>query len=383
MGIARLALALALVASAAAATGSVSTSAGTTRAAASACAPLTPAVPGVTEGQSLAGTVAPSRGTLRAALLLIHPADTPPDDSVAPPTVMLDAAAEWFRSVSYGRLQLEVETVPRWLALPKTSVQYLEEPEAYLRDAVAAADPFLDFSRIDVVYLSPASRTPETRTSAILNGFGVRADGREVRAWVPWQAGFADQVNTDPWTLIHETGHLLGLPDLYSPNAPSTFYRWDVMAFRIPAELYAWHRWKLGWLDPGQIVCLTRTRRRTVTLTPIERPGGTKAVFVKRGTRILAIEARARLGYDRMLCETGILVYEVEQSQFQRAPIRLHQASPDAARSPRRDCASKWNAPFEIGRGEARTYRLTSFTVRLDLLARRPDGSYRIRIRPR
>ena len=347
-----------------------------------ACAPLTPAVPGVTEGQSQAGTVGPPRGTLRAALLLVQPADTPPDDSVAPPETLLDGAAEWFRSVSYGRLQFEVETVPRWLPLPRTSVQYLEDPEAYLRDAVAAADPFLDFSKIDVVYLSPASRTPETRTSAVLYGFGVHADGREIRLWVPWQAGFAAQENTDSYALIHETGHLLGLPDLYSQGASSTFHRWDVMAARWPSELLAWHRWKLGWLDPGQIVCLARMRRRTVTLAPVERPGGVKAVFVKRGTRVLAIEARARLGYDRTLCDTGVLVYEVEQAQFKRAPIRVHQAKRDAVSPPRRDCAAKWNAPFEIGRGEVRKYRLTSFGVSLELLARRPDGSYRIRIRP-
>jgi M6 family metalloprotease-like protein len=346
------------------------------------CAPLTPAVIGVTEGRSLPGTVAPSRGTLQAALLLVHPADSPPDQSVAPPTTMLDAAAAWFQAVSYGRLQFEVETPARWFALPDTSLEYLSDHASYLRDAVAAADPFVDFSKIDVVYLAPASGTPETRTSAILNGFGVRADGREIRLWVPWQAGFSDQANVDPFTLIHETGHLLGLPDLYSPNAASTFHRWDVMAARWPSELLAWHRWKLGWLDPGQIVCLAKPRRRTVTLRPIETAGGTKAVFVQRGTRMLAIEVRARLGYDRTLCDTGVLVYSVEQSQFKRAPVSIHAAQPDRSGAPRRDCAAKWNAPFDVARGEVRTYRLSSFGVRLDVLARRPDGSYRIRVRP-
>jgi M6 family metalloprotease-like protein len=292
---------------------------------------------------------------------------------------MLDAAAAWYRSVSFGRLQFEVETVPRWLRLPASSAEYLENPARYLADAVAAADPLVDFSKVDVVYLAPASRTPETRTSAILNGFGVRADGREIRLWVPWQAGFALESNTDRWILIHETGHLLGLPDLYSTGGPSTFHQWDVMAARYPSELLAWHRWKLGWIDRSQIVCLTGRARRTVTLSPIEKAGGIKAVFVKRGAQIFAVEVRARIGYDRALCETGVLVYAVDQSQFRRAPVRIHAAQRDR---PKRGCAAKWNAPFEIGRGEVRTYRLSSFGVRLDLLARRPDGSYRVRLRP-
>lgn len=359
---------------------STSTVEGATEAAGS-CAPA-PSVIGVTEGHSIPGTVAPSLGKLRAVLLLVHAADVPPDGSVAPPTGMFDAAADWFRTLSYGRLEFQVETPPRWLALPATAAVYLEDPARYLRDSVAAADPYVDFSQVDVVYLSPASRTPETRTSAILNGFGVQADGREVGGWVPWQAGFALEDVPDPFILIHETGHLLGLPDLYSAGGPSTFYRWDVMAARWPSELYAWHRWKLGWIDRSQIVCLTRVMRRTVTLAPVERPGGTKAIFLKRGEKVLVVEVRARLGYDRTLCDTGVLVYEVDQTPFKRSPVKLHVAQRDRPDAPRRDCASKWNAPFDTARREVRTFRLSSFGVRVDLLARRPDSSYRVRIRP-
>jgi len=116
-----------------------------------------------------------------------------------------------------------------------------------------------------------------------------------------------------------------------------------------------------------------------MTLTPVERRGGTKAVFVKRGNRILAVEVRARVGYDRTLCETGVLVYEVDQTPFKRAPIRIYPALPDG-RAPARDCSSMWNAPFELGRGEVRTFRLPSFGLRLELLTRLGDGSYRVRV---
>jgi hypothetical protein len=145
-----------------------------------ACLPA-PTVPGVTEGRSGPGTVAPPVGVLRAALLLVHASDTPPD-SVPIARGTFDAAAAWFRTVSYGRLDLRVEPTPRWLALPAPSAAYTGDADAerYLRDAVAAADPYVDFSDVDVVYIAPASRTPVTSpTSAILNGFGVRGSHGE------------------------------------------------------------------------------------------------------------------------------------------------------------------------------------------------------------
>lgn len=347
--------------------------------ASSGCHPA-PAVPGVTEGASLPGTVAPSLGTVRAILLLVHTSDASPDESVAGPAALFDAASAWFRTVSYGRLDFRAETLPRWLSLPATSREYLANPGRYLRDAVAKADPLVDFSRFDVVYLAPSSTIPETATSAVLNSFGVRADGREVKFWVPWEGGFAASTG-EPATVIHETGHLLGLADLYVRGVPSSFHRWDVMAgARWPSELFAWHRWKLGWLDPGQVVCVVGRKTLVATLTPIEQPGGAKAVFVKRGSRITAVEVRARAGYDTTLCETGVLVYEVDQTPFRRSPIRVHAAHTDRF-PPARNCGGTWNAPFDRARGELRTLRLSG--LRLDVLAKLADGSYRVRVATR
>jgi M6 family metalloprotease-like protein len=345
--------------------------------ASSRCRPA-PTVPAVTEGASLSGTVVPSVGTVRALLLLVHASGIPPDESTAGPDELFDAAGAWFHIVSYGRLDFRAETLPRWLPLPATASTYLANPARYLRDAVAAADPFVDFARFDVVYLAPAARTSETATSAILNSFGVRADGRDIGFWVPWEGGFAASGSAPPATLVHETGHLLGLPDLYVVGVPSSFHRWDVMAgARWPSELLAWHRWKLGWLDSSQVVCVVGKQRQVATLSPVERPGGVKALFVKRGNRVLAVEVRARIGYDGTACETGVLVYEVDQTPFRRSPVRIHAAQSDRL-PPGRDCAGTWNAPFELARGERRSLRLTGF--RLDLLGRRADGSYRVRV---
>jgi M6 family metalloprotease-like protein len=340
------------------------------------CRPA-PIVPGVTEGGSAPGTVATSVGTVRAILLLVHASDVAPDASTSGPQDVFDAAGAWFRAVSYGQLDFRAETLQRWLPLPATSRTYGEDAGRYFRDAVAAADPYVDFSRFEIVYLAPPSTVPETTTSAILNGFGVRADGREIRFWVPWEGGFAASTG-DPRYVVHETGHLLGLADLYVRGTPQSFHRWDVMAgARWPSELYAWHRWKLGWLDANQVVCIAGKTTRVVTIGSLERPGGTKAAFVKRGPRVTAVEVRERAGYDATLCETGVLVYEVDQTQFRRGPIRLHAAQPDRS-PPARDCGGTWNAPFDRASGERRTLRLAG--LRVDVLAKLADGSFRVRI---
>jgi M6 family metalloprotease-like protein len=293
---------------------------------------------------------------------------------------LLDAAADWYRSVSYGRLEFRAETLHRWLRLPESSAEYAADPARYLADSVAAADPYVDFSQVDVVYLVPAARTPvATPVSAILNSFGVRADGKEIGAWVPFDPGFAD--GTAPSVLLHETGHLLGLPDLYVAGARSTFHLWDLMTGggRWPAELLAWHRWKLGWIGDSQIACVAGRANRVVTLTPLERPGGLKAVFIRRGNRVLALEARARLGYDSTRCDTGVLAYVVDQAPFKRAPIQIVATDSDS-RPPTTNCGPRWNAPFDIGRGEARSLQLSTWNFRLRLLAKLPDGSYRVRV---
>ena len=189
---------------------------------ASACLPA-PTVPGVTEGRSAPGTVAPSIGVLRVALLLVHASDTPPDTG---PVVRdtFDAAAAWFRAVSYGRLDLRVEPTPHSLALPATSAAYAADPKRYLRDAIAAADPHVDFTSSDVVYLAPASRTPRVPvTTANLYGFGLRADGKEIRLWIPWGAGFAAEAG-EPGSCCTRPATCWGSPTCTAraPRRPST-----------------------------------------------------------------------------------------------------------------------------------------------------------------
>ena len=342
----------------------------------SACAPE-PTFTGVTAGRSEPGTVTPSTGVVRIALLSVDFADAAGDYPTAEHLAPARSVADWYRAVSYGKLELEVVDPGRWLRLPGTAASYraAEEVPRYLREAVAAADPYVDFSRIDALWLVPTAKAIGFDTGfAMLNGFGVRADGREIRQRVHFAAG-TGRSDTYPWVHVHETGHLLGLPDLYASFAPATFHRWDVMAARYPAELLAWHRWKLGWLAGSQVSCYTGRGDGRVVVRPLVAAGGRKAIFVRRGFDVIAAEVRARAGYDTSLCRPGVLVYRIDMMRG-RTPVQIHSAG-STPRTRVGRCGNAWNATFRPGQ----TFRFPAWRLTIAVEARLAGGSYRLRVR--
>jgi hypothetical protein len=97
---------------------------------------------------------------------------------------------------------------------------------------------------------------------------------------------------------------------------------------------------------------------------------------VKRGDTIYAVEVRAREGYDRTLCETGVLVCAVDRTSFRCAPVRIYAARSD--RGPPRACAAMWNAPYDVGRNEKRVFRVAE--LRVELLRELASGAYTVRV---
>jgi hypothetical protein len=111
------------------------------------------------------------------------------------------------------------------------------------------------------------------------------------------------------------------------------------------AGFLAWQRLKLGWLDPSQIACATEPGRAVATLTPLETPGGLKAVVARSGPASFTVaELRRPLGADSGLCGNGVLVYDVSTVPLGPAPIRVLRpaGSDDRFRFDR--CGPAWNA---------------------------------------
>ncbi|WP_432000892.1 M6 family metalloprotease domain-containing protein [Streptomyces sioyaensis] len=319
----------------------------------------------------------PASGRHRVLTLFVDFPDAQATDSTDAYATQLAPAAGWMSRASYGRSRLAISSLHRWIRMPADSTSYgfsrgltFEAHEKYLRDAIAAADPYADLSRYDMVYVVPTKAAAAISFSPTYlydpTTPGVTADGTRIK----WAVTFGQ----DMWrwgykVADHETGHTFGLPDLYSFTGATHQYvgGWDVMGnIAGPAPQYlGWHSWKLGWTRDNQVACLPGPGRRTVKLTPVERPGGTKIAVLRTGESTAYIaESRRAEGNDKGACSTGVLIYKVDSAaQTGEGPVRIMNAHPTA--TPPTGCTQLDLAAYKPGQ----TFTDPDTGARIDVLA--------------
>jgi M6 family metalloprotease-like protein len=124
-------------------------------------------------------------------------------------------------------------------------------------------------------------------------------------------------------TLVHEIGHLFGLPDLYvAGEAPdqSAVGCWEIMCdiFHCVSFL-GWHRHKNGWLPADKAIYVQgSTSGRNVTLSPLSDPNGVSMIVFPvddsgHPSQVFVVElAQPVLGDDNQYWGDGVLVYTVD-----------------------------------------------------------------------
>ena len=170
--------------------------------------------------------------------------------------------------------------------------------------------------------------------------------------------------------LVHETGHTFGLPDLYAFHAKNDPHRfvggWDVMGYVAgpSPEYLAWHRILFGWLQPHQVRCIGATPGHNVTLTPIEKRRGVKAVILRTGKDAVTVaEYRAGTGSDQAQCSRGLLVYRVNNTKATgHGPVVVADARPDS--NPKPGCHPLDDGAFDLTARKYRDGSGNSITVR-------------------
>jgi M6 family metalloprotease-like protein len=322
-------------------------------------------------------------GTLRAAMIFVDFSDVPADGSLTPAQLyenFVPRSAEAFRRLSSGRFELSVTPATVWARMPEPNSSYgfgddngstYEDFYAYIRDAVAAADPYFDFSGYSAVFVVPApgSKAPFASGPGEANGEGFMADGHEVTYSAALRAN--DEYDLDFTGLVHETGHMLGLPDLYDTENQGSFVGvWDVMDQTGSADtpMTAWSRLLVGWLGKSDFRCVTRSA--TKTLTPVDRPGGLKAMLVKTSsTSAYVVEARSES--DRDGCRRdGVLVYRVRTTRASgEGPVRVLDAA-----DPPDGCYEHGNATFIPGDDSESVYRAGGGKFTLRVAGQKGDG---------
>ena len=241
--------------------------------------------------------------------------------------------SRFFARASYGKFQLRAHPVRRWIRMPSASTSYgirrdwgADQRARYLRDAVAAADRYIDFGKYDVVYLvaDPDAPGVDSDATKVVNfNEPLRVDGASIRRLVT----VFEQHPPDHNVLAHETGHVFDLPDLYHRPTDGkgdwdTYVGdWDLMGsqFGLAPEPFGWHKWKLGWLGERQVRCVRERGASVHRLDALAAPvlpgttGGTRLLVVRTGPAgAIAIEARGAYGNDADLCRKGVLVYLVD-----------------------------------------------------------------------
>ncbi len=171
----------------------------------------------------------------------------------------------YYRS-SYQKLSIDGATFNYTAAHPAS--YYSWDMEVLFTEAIAALDDRIDYSKfdgngdslIDAVYLHFSCTTPQWGTEwwsnerqATSEAAAVTYDG--VRLWNIVTLHNPSNSPDGVRTAIHETGHVLGLPDLYSYNnqSPSTGSLTFDMMDTNTGDHNAFSKWMLGWVADEDI----------------------------------------------------------------------------------------------------------------------------------
>jgi M6 family metalloprotease-like protein len=195
--------------------------------------------------------------------------------------------------------------------------------------------------------------------------------------------------------VVHELGHSMGLPDLYSYQASDSSSSdifvgaWDLMATgswnpsgqgTSPSHLTTWCKIQLHWIKPTQIVNISQSdiqsgHNVTVFLDPQELSGQNLAIkiLLNNGTYYL-IEDRQKLGYDGSIPGSGVLILFCDDSKESGdGPARVVSARPPSLGS---------DAPFNLGWFAQDFYGDSALNVGVKVLNKWDNGTFKLIVGP-
>ncbi|HEY7215446.1 MAG TPA: hypothetical protein VIC28_12500 [Thermoanaerobaculia bacterium] len=314
-----------------------------------------------TEGPTNYSFYARPAGTVKAVMLFVDFSDAPAGSrttqSTADHLTGNGDAQRLFAAQSYGKLALDVTRVDGWRRMPGPAGDYtgpdkgfsFDEHKAYIADAVALF-PEVRFAEYRMVFVV-AAPTPKIDLSPAFNaqpGSGVRTPDGEVRLAVTFGD---DSYRNRHINLVHEVGHLFGLPDLYPlddcASRPDAVGPWDLMENIFEGNVFfGWHRHKMDWLDAerktflgsgewlGTLSRLSAAYGTSMVVIPVgSDPRPSKVFVVELAEPVLVRGSGAATG-------DGVLIYSVDATiKSGCLPVKVYSKNP----------ADLWRAPFAGG----------------------------------
>ncbi|MCR4423766.1 MAG: M6 family metalloprotease domain-containing protein [candidate division WOR-3 bacterium] len=279
---------------------------------------------------------------------------------------------DYFLEVSYGGLTMTGEVVD-WVRLGNPYSYYLGDSfgiygtfprnsQGLVRDVVLAVDSRVDFSRYDgdgdgfvdgLMLIHAGAGAEETGSRQDIWShkwqlsdplFGSPGpvqtqDGVQVDVFSIQPERFQDGSLITIGVFCHEFGHILGLPDLYDTDYSSSGLGiFCLMAgggwARVnesepygssPVHICSWGKYLLGWVRPESIekggidslfASITATARQPVCFRILSNPGGVDWSGAGTGSgEYFLVENRQRIGFDRGLPGSGLLILHIDESQ--------------------------------------------------------------------
>jgi len=296
-----------------------------------------------------------------------HPSARRADTLAGPArTGLLDRLVAYWTEVSSGRFHIEPMLARGVFRLPDPRRTYSGSTRRLVAAAIATATRPGSPSRESI-----AAFRPEV-VVVLFAGPGSESEFRPRTTGSPWSEAIrggepfdvaghrVDRVmvvGEDPLNglspfgvLAHEFGHLLGLPELYSPgHAHAGIGVWGLMGEGTwvgrgdrPPHPCAWSKLRLGWVDPIVVDRDTRVR-----LDPVERVPKVVKILAREGDpdEYFLVEFRRRIGSDARIPGEGLLVWHVDDS---RDDFRRSQDDPDHKRIDLLT-ADSWPSHLDLG----------------------------------
>jgi len=224
---------------------------------------------------------------------------------------------------------------------------YPNNVQRLVEDAIAAADPDVDFSQFDndkdgwvdalfVVHAGPGAEAipyPEGCNYIWSHAWGISSQQRDG----VWISGYSmEPENGTIGVFCHEFGHVLGLPDLYDTDRSSEGVgEWCLMGgvgwcYRsldddygtCPSHFSAWCKAQLGWFTPTNV----DTNLFSVTIPAVEANPVAYRLWTDGayGKEYFLVENRQNLGFDLGLTRRqkdyglpdayGLVIWHIDES---------------------------------------------------------------------
>ena len=199
------------------------------------------------------------------------------------------------------------------------------EWRTFVSKTLETADSQIDFTKSDGVIIILDPNSSYLRIAYALADEHI-VDGKKISNVVMLGRAFV-RVGRPPYLVVHELGHLFGLPDLYSyQDSTDTADYFSVMNMAASEGVgyFGWERYILGWLDDPQMIC-HKAGEVTGNLVSLTKTNGLKMIAVPiSSSQVLVVENRTKEGIDKMITNPGIIAYVVDSSiEGGKNPIKV------------------------------------------------------------